>query len=84
MPVLVPEKAMVLPPELAGLAQSLRSGDYKKEEGSPNMLWPLIFPPSTQMRLVGKKRSFQQMNKRKRVSLAGMFVMNRMADLLDK
>ena len=81
---MVSDEAIVLPPELTGLAQSLRFGDAMKEEGSPNMLWPLIFPPSTQMRLVGKKRSFQQMNKRKRMSLASMFVMNRMADLLDK
>ena len=81
---MVPGEALVLPSELTRLAQTLRSvDDNMKEERSPNMLWPVIYPPSTEMRLVGKKRSIQQMRKRKRMSLASMFVMNRMDDLLD-
>ena len=81
MLVLVPNEALVIPSEQTRLAQTLRSVDDPKEERTPKMLWPFIFPPSNKMKLVGKKRSFQQMTKR---SLSSLFVINRMADLLDK
>ena len=81
MPVLVPNEAKEIPSEQTRLAQTLRSVDNMMEERTSKMLWPLIFPPSNTMRLVGKKRSFQQMTKR---GLSSLFVINRMADLLEK